>query len=287
MSKGHIFLAQNTETVDYIKQAYALALSIKIFNKEFNQTCLVTNDIVPEEYLHAFDYIVPIPWKDSARHSKWKIENRWKLIHATPFEENLVYDTDMLLLNSNDHYWKHLENFNFSFTENTVTYRGENVSSNFYRKAFTENNLENIYSGFFYFKKVKETFEFFKWLEIIVKEWNFFYKRYIPNSTPEGCSIDVSAALALKLSGMKNPKVPVLKFVHMKPLIQNWKDAPDNCYDVLDYSLNDNMSLIVGNYKQTNLFHYVEKDFLTNEILIKLKNEEEKTKNSRRKFSSV
>jgi hypothetical protein len=286
MSKGHIFLAQNTEGIDYVKQAYALALSIKVFNKEFNQTCLVTNDVVPEEYLHAFDHIVPIPWKDSARNSKWKIENRWKLIHATPFEENLVYDTDMLLLSSNDHFWKQLESFNFAFTENTITYKGEKVSSNFYRKTFVENNLPNVYSGFFYFKKIKETFEFFKWLEVIVKNWDTFYKKYLPKSTPTGCSIDVSAALTLKLSGMVNPKVPILKFVHMKPQIQNWNNVPSKCYDVLDYYLNENLSLFVGNFKQNILFHYVEKDFLTDEILGKLKDEKEKI-DSRRNNNSI
>jgi len=76
--------------------------------KQFNQTCIITNDNIPEEYKHAFDFIVPIPWTDVAKDSAWKIENRWKIIYATPFKENIVYDTDMLLLNSNDHWWPHL-----------------------------------------------------------------------------------------------------------------------------------------------------------------------------------
>jgi hypothetical protein len=90
MSKGHIFLAQNSD-VDYVRQACALALTIKKYNKH-NETCLITNDPVPPLYRHAFDHIVPIPWGDSAIGSAWKIENRWKIIHASPFKENIVYE---------------------------------------------------------------------------------------------------------------------------------------------------------------------------------------------------
>jgi hypothetical protein len=276
MSRGHVFLAQNTDKIDYVKQAYALALTIKAVNKDFNQTCLITNDEVPENYKHAFDYIVPIPWKDQARNSQWKIENRWKIIYATPFAENLVYDTDMLLLSSNDHWWKHLESFDYCFTTDVLTYKGETVTSDYYRKTFTENNLSNIYTGLFYFKKVTETFEFFKWLELVIVNWNIFYKRFLSKHPQKFCSVDVSAALVLKLLAIKVPTVPILKFVHMKPHIQNWKNIPVKCFDVLDYYLNDNLSLIVGNYKQTNLFHYVEKDFVTKEMLLKLENEKNK-----------
>lgn len=275
MNKGHVFLAQNTSTVDYVRQAYALSLSIKVFNKE-NKTCLVTNDIVPEEYKHAFDYIVPIPWKDQARNSQWKIENRWKIIYATPFDENIVYDTDMLLMNSNDHWWEHLKEFNLCFATDVLDYKGNTISSNFYRKSISDNTLPNIYTGVFYFKKVKETYEFFKWLEVIVNNWQIFYKKYLKKSTQTFCSIDVSAALATKLTGITVHKVPILTFVHMKPHLQGWRNVPSKCFDVLDYYLNDNLSLIVGNYKQHRLFHYVEKDFITNDMILTLENEKKK-----------
>ena len=49
--KGFVVLAQNNTTVDYIKQAYALALSIKNSQKEITKISLVTNDKVPKKYL--------------------------------------------------------------------------------------------------------------------------------------------------------------------------------------------------------------------------------------------
>lgn len=268
MSKGHVFLAQNSDD-NYVRQAYALALSIKIHNKEHNQTCLITNDPVPEEYKHVFDHIVPIPWKDSARNSQWKIENRWKIIYATPFDENLVYDTDMLLLETNDHWWKHFENKDFCFTSNVKDYRGNVVKSNFYRKAFTENNLPNVYSGIFYFKKVQETYEFFKWLELIVNNWNKFYKLYLKNYRQNFCSIDVSASLAIKFLDIENSvlKTPILTFVHMKPGVQGWKNIPSKWTNLLNFNMDDNLNLFVGNFKQNGVFHYVEDNFLTDEII--------------------
>ena len=50
MSKGFIVFAQNTDSVDYITQAYALALSIKISQRDITNISLVTNDTVSKKY---------------------------------------------------------------------------------------------------------------------------------------------------------------------------------------------------------------------------------------------
>lgn len=260
MSKGHTFLAQNSD-IDYVRQAYALALSIKINNKENNQTCLITNDEVPENYKHAFDYIVPIPWKDAARNSQWKIENRWKVIHATPFEENLVYDTDMILLTSNDHWWNVFQDKDLYFTTKVKTYRDEEVTSTYYRKVFVENNLDNIYTGCYYFRKVSKSFEFFKWVEYIFKNWNQFQDQFLKGKGQKTCSLDLSAALALKFMDYKVDN-SLITFTHMKPHVQGWNVVYPNWTKLLENYLDDELNLNVGNFYQTGLFHYVEDDFL-------------------------
>jgi hypothetical protein len=271
MSKGHIFLAQNSH-IDYIRQAYGLALSIKKFNKE-QATCLITNDQIPEEYKHVFDHIYSIPWSDQARNSTWKIENRWKIIHVTPFKENLVYDVDMILLNSNDHWWKYLNNYDLCFTSTVFDYRGLVNNNTFYRKTFVENDLPNLYTGCYYFKKNKTAFEFFKWLDIITNNWQEFYKRFLPNSTPKVFSVDVSSALALKFMNAENSVIKnnfVPSFIHMKPMIQDWKNFPSKWTSVLSSYFNSEYELKISNVKQQGLFHYVEEEFLTDDILYKL-----------------
>jgi len=273
MSNGHVFVAQNS-TVDYVRQAYALALSIKKHNKLYKDTCLVTNDLVPEEYKHAFDYIVPIPWGDDAEGAAWKIENRWKVIHASPFVENIVYDTDMLLLNSNDHWWKYLEQKDLFFTSTVTDYRGGIINNDFYRKTFTANNLVNVYTGAFYFKKIDRTYEFFKWLEIIIDQWRKMYSENLKKSPQTFCSMDVSSAMALKFMDCEQEFITtgtlVPSFTHMKPAIQGWKTIPAKWTSAVNWYFDDAGNLKVGNFQQHGLFHYVEEEFLTDDIIKKL-----------------
>jgi hypothetical protein len=65
MSKGFCLLAQNNGKTDYVRQAYALALSLHKYNND-QKISLITNDTLPEEWKEPFDQIIPIPWTDSA-----------------------------------------------------------------------------------------------------------------------------------------------------------------------------------------------------------------------------
>jgi hypothetical protein len=56
----------------------------------------------------------------------------------------------------------------------------------------------------------------------------------------------------------------------MKPAIQGWNHIPTKWTDVLSSYFDDDCNLIVGNVKQQGLFHYVEDEFLTDDILFKL-----------------
>ena len=273
MSNGHIFLAQNSD-INYVRQAYALSLSIKKFNKQHNQTCIITNDEVPDEYRCAFDHVVKIPWTDLAIGSQWKIENRWKLIYASPFKKNIVYDTDMLLLDSNDYWWDYFDDKKLLFTGSVRNYKGKFIDNDYYRKTFTANNLCNVYTGAFYFEKSEIAYEFFKWLELIIKEWQVFYRDHLKKYSQKFCSLDVSAALALRFmnieetSIIKNSRFPT--FVHMKPAIQGWKNIPELWTDAVTSYFDNDCKLKVGNIQQHGLFHYVEDEFLENHIIEKL-----------------
>jgi len=272
MSKGHVFLAQNSD-VDYVTQAYALALSIKNNNIINNQTCLITNNTVPQEYRYAFDHVVDIPWKDNAKDSKWKIENRWKIINASPFKESLVYDTDMLLLSSNDHWWDFLKNTDVSLTSSVVDYKGRVINNDFYRKTFTANNLPNVYVGVHYFKKNKRAFEFYKWLEVITKNYEDFYDKFLPNHKQRFCSMDVNAALAVTFMQAEGEFLnSPITFTHMKPAIQGWQTTPSSWKNVVGSYFNKDNSLIVGNFLQLGVFHYTEDMFLTKDIIEILEN---------------
>src|SRR6056297_3814663 len=121
MNKGFCLLAQNNGKTDYIKQAYALACSLHMFNKD-QKISIITNDVVPEEWQSVFDQIIPIPWSDSAEDSDWKIENRWKVYHASPYDETIVLEADMFITSDITHWWEELSKRELFFVSNVRTY---------------------------------------------------------------------------------------------------------------------------------------------------------------------
>jgi hypothetical protein len=275
MSKGFCLLAQNNEKTDYLRQAYALALSLHKYNKN-QKISLITNDVMPKEWQEPFDKIIPIPWTDSAENSEWKIENRWKVYHASPYEETIVLEADMLITHDISHWWKELSKRDLFFVSNVRTYRDELVTSRYYRKTFDSNNLPNLYSALHYFKKGDIAKEFYTLLEIIVNNWQLFYTEYAKENYQKWCSIDLCAAIASKiLDNEKDITDPnsFITFTHMKPHVQRWKNIPENWTTVIGKYYRNDGNLILGNYLQTRVLHYVEDAFLTDEIIEKLKNE--------------
>lgn len=272
MSKGFLVLAQNTPESDYIKQAYALALSIKL--TQDTPISVITNDSIPEQYLHAFDKVIPIPFSDSAKRKKWKVQNRWKFFHATPYDETIVLDTDMLVLGNFSKWWKYCENKDIVFCSKVLNYKLESVLQDpYHRKTFISNNLTNPYSALQYFKKSDAALEFYKVLEFVVKNWEECYKIYAPLDRQDWLSIDLAVAITIEILGLQDQAVDVcspLEFVHMKSPIQGWRTIPTNWRSYVTPYLNSKGELLVGNIKQPMLFHYVEKDFITNEMLTRL-----------------
>ena len=88
---------------------------------------------------------------------------------------------------------------------------------------------------------------------------------YRPNKTQSFYSVDVSSAIACKILGIQDPitdRNSFVKFVHMKPHLQNWNDVPKKWTDKVS-TVNKQGELVVGNVLQKNIFHYVENEFLS------------------------
>ena len=80
MSKGYLTVAQNSDTTDYMRHAYALALSIKATQKETDQisVMITPGQEYPDKYKEVFDEIIDVPWSDMAAPHKQKFHNEWK-----------------------------------------------------------------------------------------------------------------------------------------------------------------------------------------------------------------
>jgi len=251
--------------VDYVKQAVLLALSLSK-NSPNEKISIITNDIVPADYEILFDKIIPIPFGDDAETTIWKVENRWKIYHCSPYDETIVMDTDMMVFNDLTSTWNMLSDSDLFFTSEVRTFNNNVIENDFYRKTFTENYLPNTYVGVHYFKQSDLAKNFYNLLEIICKNWKEFWKEFLPNQTPGHLSIDVAAAIAIKILNIEeevtNKKNNILTFTHLKPMIQGWNNPPDRWQDKLGVYLDDNCNLKLGNFVQNGILHYTEKDFV-------------------------
>tara|TARA_A100001035_G_C27779126_1_gene500725 strand:+ start:1679 stop:2485 length:807 start_codon:yes stop_codon:yes gene_type:complete len=257
MSKGYVIVAMQE---DYVKQACLLAKSIKQ-TQTINNISIVTSDKVPDEHKNLFDKIIEIPWHEDSN-SFYITEHRWKVFHLTPYEETVVLDTDMLFLTDISHWWKYFAKNDVGFITNVLDYRSNLITSDFYRKTFTANDLPNIYVAFHYFKKSQKALDYYKLLNMICDNWEKFYKKYVPKLTPEMSSMDVNHAIALKISQIENyQSTASINFTHMKSKVQGWENNSDNWTDIVPYYFTDDKELKIGNYLQTGLFHYTENSF--------------------------
>lgn len=273
MSKGFLVYAENTATTNYVEQAYALALSIKISQKSVTNISIVTNDEVPEIYKSVFDKIIPVPWYELASDSTYKTEHRWKLYHATPYDETIVLDTDMLFLEDVESWWNYCEHFDIRYCSRIKNYKDELITNSHYRKTFVANKLCDTYSALHYFKKCDNALRFYTTLEFIINNWEMCYSIFAKEEYQNWLSMDLAVAIAIELTGMWDEVIDAnapLEFIHMKPGIQNWPIVPESWQTAVPVSYNYNGQLLIGNIKQEKLFHYVEKDFLKPLILKKL-----------------
>ena len=284
MSKGYLVIAQNSGDIDYLTQAYALALSLKATQSEVNgiSVCVdkETKKCVTAKHRRIFDAVIEIPWQDAAAKTQWKIDNKWKYYHMTPYAETVILDTDMVFPRDVSHWWDLMGQKDVWATTNVRTFRNEIVTSDYYRPSVRQNNMANIYTAFFYFKQSDLARELFKMIEIIFNNWQRYFFKYMPKGKPDRLSGDIAYALAMKILGVEDlctehsiKEFPT--FVHMKSKIQNiehslisekWIESIPTYYKSCSY-------FKVGNFLQTYPFHYVEPDWLTPEILSSLEKE--------------
>ena len=267
-NQGFFVVAQNSADCDYIRQAYYLAKSIANSQSTVKHVSLMTNDVVPEQYVSAFDKIIKIPFEDHALNSDWKVQNRWKAYHATPYEQTILLDADMLILSDLNYVWKKLQDKNLYFTSQVKNFRGDILTDRVYRKTFIENELPNLYSGFCYFKKSNESLEFWKLVEFITYNWEKFYGDFAPKNYQKFYSLDVTISIAVKILGIDDcfDNTQLCSFTHMKSLIQGWNSVHPNWTKVAQVEIVNADAIYINQFRQFGVLHYVEDSFLEDYI---------------------
>ena len=142
MTFGYLIVVNDTDTTNYARLAYTLALSIKNTQKEgFDKVALVINDKTRIEGFNStwvFDEI--IEW-DGAVH--W--DGRSYMDELTPWDATICLDADMLFLRDYSHWAEYfIKNSELYIANKAYTYRGDIVTNDYYRKCFTANELPNL-----------------------------------------------------------------------------------------------------------------------------------------------
>jgi hypothetical protein len=269
MNFGYLLIVSSDDNVDYLGMAYALALSIKNTQKQgYDRVALVIDDIEKVKTLKSpwvFDHVI-----------EWDQETFWNgrswMDQLTPFDYTVCLDADMLFFRDYSHWIDYfVENSEIYIASNAYNYRGEIADDDFYRKTFRENNLPNLYSYYTFFKKdsglVKE---FFSLGRYIIKHPIEFSNLFLLNHRPKVIGTDEAFALSAKILGIEDTVTYKLCFprvVHMKPMIQGWPWPADKWSDHVGFYFNKKGNLKIGNYQQTDIVHYVEKDKINREII--------------------
>jgi hypothetical protein len=271
--RGFLTVAQNGST-DYVRMAYALALSLKASQSDVSDlSVMVTPGThVPAKYRAVFDEVIDIPWLDEARESDWKLENEWKVYHVTPYEETIKLDADMLFPGDISPWWDIMGVSDLTFTNKIQTFRGVITTSDYYRKTFTANNLSNIYSALMFFRYSDMAEEFFKMAEIIFQNWQHFFFKFLDETRPDVVSTDLVYALALRCLDLEDETALLCSepaFVHMKSGVQDFGGLKvgENWVKHVATTLTSDLDLQVGAYRQRLPFHYHRKDYLTDQII--------------------
>ncbi len=269
MTFGYLLIVSSNKDHDYASMAYALALSIKNTQKQgYDKVALVIDDVNKVDKFKSswvFDHIIT-----------WNQETFWNgrswMDQLSPFDATVCLDVDMLFLEDYSHWIDYfLENSELYVANKSYTYRGEVVSSDFYRSAFTKNQLPNLYSFYTFFKKDSEIAkEFFSLGRYIIKNPIEFSNLFLTSLKPKVLGTDEAFALSAKLLGIENQiayELDFPKIVHMKGMVQNWPWPAERWDDHVGFYLNKQGKLKIGNYQQHNIVHYVEKTKMTKELI--------------------
>ena len=269
MNFGYLIVVTSNPDVDYLKLAYALALSIKNTQKPgYDKVALVIDNPALVKKLKSpwvFDHVI-----------HWDKETYWDgrsyMDQLSPFDNTVCLDADMLFLRDYSHWIDYfVENSELYVPSRAFTYRGEVITNDYYRKTFTKNNLPNLYSMFTFFKKDSALAkEFFDLGRYIIKNPIEFSNLYLSKQKPKVVGTDEAFALSAKILDIDSEISYDLEFpniVHMKPMIQNWQWTADRVTEHAGFYFGTSGNLKIGNYQQHGIVHYVEKDLINDEIV--------------------
>lgn len=280
LSRGFLTLGINTDS-DQIMYSYALALSIKACDPTA-EICLIVDksksDEVPTKYHHAFDYITELPFGNTGYSDGFHGSNIWQLQYATPFEENIYLDNDIIFNKVDiDLLWEQLSYKDVGVSGIATTYRNFPCNKEYYFEIETNYELPTLYNQLFYFKRDSQlAIEWFKMADPVFQNWRDVYKTVLKDKKPLSFNKNVLMNIVHHFLDVGNEvRLDIHNYYDLDLRSQGlWHyDVPEMWTEMLNHWYTDEGRLIIENSAIENgIIHYRDKKFLTQEILDGIRN---------------
>ena len=268
---GFVTFAQNTASIDYLRLAYAQACNIKSIHSNVKYAVIVDKQAYKEISKlcqNVFDRIIVLEQDNNLPQSNWKLANEYQIFNLSPFKETIKLESDILFTRPIDHWITAFRFKDVVLSLGCKNYRQQNSSNRTYRQFFDHNDLPDVYSGLMYFRFSLFAQTFFNTAKQIFDNWSYIKLNLLKNCREDTPSTDILYAITTKILGVENctlPSFDFIKFVHMKPSIQQWSDVGN--WQEMTMVEQDNDMIRIHNLNQYDPIHYYEKSFLTNERL--------------------
>jgi len=243
MSKGYLIYAVDEP---YISKAQALKKSIEYHTN--NDVTFISDNF---------------PYEDITKKSEWhkntftsNLLNLWQIYWATPYDETIVLDADMLFLNDYSYWWDYLSKFDLLFPNTIINYKQETIKHEQYDKILTEHEVRPAYEKMFYFKKGQEAQELFTMLEQVLKNYRSISLEIFPNKRPTSLRTSHVFPACIKMLGIEDKvydKNNIFKYIDMKLSCLN---ASVKKWDEDLYYWGDITNFYIENFNQYYPLHY-------------------------------
>ena len=243
MSRGYLIYAVDEP---YISKAQALKKSIEYHTN--NDVTIISDNF---------------PYEDITKKSEWhkntftsNLLNLWQIYWATPYDEPIVLDADMLFLNDYSYWWDYLSKFDLLFPNTIINYKQETIKHEQYDKILTEHEVRPAYEKMFYFKKGQEAQELFTMLEQVLKNYRSISLEIFPNKRPTSLRTSHVFPACIKMLGIEDKvydKNNIFKYIDMKLSCLN---ASVKKWDEDLYYWGDMTNFYIENFNQYYPLHY-------------------------------
>ena len=269
--KGFLTVAIDTETTNYFRLAYAWALSVKITQRTYNKTAVITTqqtlDANPKGWRKLFDEIIIV--------DDWGMDQEWQVRNLSPWRETIKTDCDMLMTSDLYLWWLTAHNRRRSvlFSTRPMTYWNSPITSRAHRKLFDVNNLPDIYTALYYFKDDVKSAEFFETVKEVSDGWDRLATRFLKGNDNPAPRDDEIFAIATMIHDATNHTLPGefnYNIVHMRNQLQELSEEEPWSKQCL-FEISREGRIWVGCYKQFFPLHYIDKELITDNVINQLR----------------